>query len=69
MRRSGAAAEPGTAIFREFQYDFGTDLRFEETRLKLPANVTSGATAHAVAGIDPFPIHARDAAGVRDSVD
>ncbi|HYM07266.1 MAG TPA: hypothetical protein VEU11_11960 [Terriglobales bacterium] len=56
------------AIYREFAWGFGADLKFKgmidqsvkESRLVLPANVASGATAHAVAGVDPFPIHARD---------
>lgn len=56
------------AIYREFAYGFGADLRFQgmiyksntERRLVLPGNVASGATAHAVSGTDPFPIHARD---------
>jgi nitrate/TMAO reductase-like tetraheme cytochrome c subunit len=56
------------AIYREFAYGFGADLNFlpmvlqsqKEQRLTMPAQVASGATAHAVAGFDPFPIHARD---------
>jgi hypothetical protein len=56
------------AIYREFAYGFGADLKFQgmvyqsvkERRLVLPANVSSGATAHALSGMDPFPIHARD---------
>jgi nitrate/TMAO reductase-like tetraheme cytochrome c subunit len=55
------------AIYREFAYGFGADLKFRgivyqsrsEKPLVLPENVSSGATAHAVAGLDPFPIHAR----------
>ncbi len=55
------------AIFREFQYGFGADLKFKgivyqspkERLLTLPGNVASGATAHSVGGVDPFPIHAR----------
>src|SRR5262249_32874841 len=56
------------AIYREFAYGFGADLSFQpmvlqsqnEQRLVMPARVASGATPHAVAGVDPFPIHARD---------
>ena len=56
------------AIYREFAYGFGADMKFKdiiyqsqkERHLVLPANVASGATAHAVSGVDPFPIHARD---------
>lgn len=56
------------AIYREFEYGFGADIRYpgmvlrssQEPRLHLPANVSAGATAHATAGVDLFPIHARD---------
>jgi hypothetical protein len=56
------------AIYREFAYGFGADLKFEgiiyqslkERRQVPPASVASGATAHAVSGVDPYPIHARD---------
>jgi len=56
------------AIYREFAYGFGADLQFKDIvyqstkdrRLALPAKVAAGATAHAVSGVDPFPIHARD---------
>src|SRR4051812_7607017 len=56
------------AIYREFQYGFGGDMKFDPITLKgdrdgvlrLPANVSDTATAHAMAGVDPFPIHARD---------
>src|SRR6266568_4987803 len=65
------AEECGTchqAIYREFQYGFGGDIHFSgmvtgpstEPRLNMPANVSAGASAHATAGVDPFPIHARD---------
>ena len=55
------------AIYHEFAYGFGADLKFRgivyqsrsEKALVLPQNVSSVATAHAVAGLDPFPIHAR----------
>lgn len=66
------AEECGTchqAIYREFAYGFGSDMKFKsmvlqslkEKRLEMPGTVASGATAHAAAGVDPFPIHARDA--------
>jgi nitrate/TMAO reductase-like tetraheme cytochrome c subunit len=31
-----------------------------ENKLNLPAGVSGSATAHAFAGVDPFPVHARD---------
>lgn len=57
------------AIYREFAYGFGADLKFQgtvlqstkEKRFILPENVAPGATAHSIAGVDPSPIHARDA--------
>lgn len=57
------------AIYKEFALGFGSDLQFkditlrspQDKRLKLPANVSASATAHAFAGVDPFPIHARGA--------
>ncbi|MBT0654643.1 CxxxxCH/CxxCH domain-containing protein [Geomobilimonas luticola] len=57
------------AIYREFALGFGSDIRNRgvalksphEQRLDLPANVSSTTTAHAMAGVDPFPIHAREA--------
>src|SRR5262249_13245106 len=56
------------AIYREFALGFGADLKYprivyqsrEEKLLTLPANVSATATAHSLAGIDPFPIHARE---------
>jgi hypothetical protein len=56
------------AIYREFQYGFGGDIHFSgmvtgsstEPRLNMPANVSAGASAHATAGVDPYPIHSRD---------
>jgi nitrate/TMAO reductase-like tetraheme cytochrome c subunit len=56
------------AIYREFQYGFGGDIHFGgmvtgsaiEERLLMPANVSAGASAHATAGLDPYPAHARD---------
>ncbi|MDR4509796.1 MAG: hypothetical protein MRJ65_16440 [Candidatus Brocadiaceae bacterium] len=56
------------AIYREFAYGFGADLHYkgipyksvEDQLLNIPAQVSSSGTAHALAGMDPFPIHARD---------
>lgn len=56
------------AIYREFAFGFGSDLRYASTalpakpgeKLALPANGSPTATAHAFAGLDPFPIHARE---------
>lgn len=56
------------AIYREFAFGFGSDLRSGPAtlptkpgeRLSMP-KVSATATAHAFAGIDPFPIHAREA--------
>jgi len=56
------------AIYREFQYGFGGDIHFSgmvtgpatEERLLMPGNASAGASAHATAGLDPFPLHARD---------
>src|SRR5215472_9009573 len=55
------------AIYREFATGFGSDLEYKAivyqaatgTLLTLPAHVSATATLHALAGIDPFPIHAR----------
>lgn len=55
------------SIYREFAMGFGSDTMYKrivllsakENTLTLPANVSSSATAHAFAGIDPFPAHAR----------
>jgi hypothetical protein len=57
------------AIYQEFAYGFGSDICYKETTLpakpedclKLPAGVSGGATAHAIAGVEPFPVHAREA--------
>jgi hypothetical protein len=56
------------AIYREFAFGFGSDLRFgpdpsaakSEEGPAAPVKVPDTATAHAFAGTDPFPIHARD---------
>jgi mono/diheme cytochrome c family protein len=55
------------AIYKEFAYGFGSDLQYKDMTLKspqdqrfnLPAQVSASATSHALAGVDPFPIHAR----------
>ncbi len=57
------------AIYREFALGFGSDTRYKkmvlvsakEKPFSLPANVSSTPTAHAAAGFDPFPMHAREA--------
>jgi len=55
------------AIYREFATGFGSDLEYKAivyqaatgTPLTLPAHVSATATLHALAGVDPFPVHAR----------
>jgi decaheme cytochrome c component MtrC/MtrF-like protein len=55
------------AIYREFATGFGSDLEYKAVvyqsaagkSLTLPANVSATATLHALAGVDPFPVHAR----------
>src|SRR5512139_2218110 len=57
------------AIYREYALGFGSDTKYKkmvlvsakEPPFTMPAHVSSSATAHAAAGIDPFPIHAREA--------
>jgi hypothetical protein len=57
------------AIYREFAYGFGSDIRNLPTtipakpgeKLIMPATVSATATAHAFAGVDPYPIHSREA--------
>lgn len=57
------------AIYREFAFGFGSDIRYKPTtiparpgeKLDMPANVSSTATAHAFAGVEPYPIHSREA--------
>jgi len=56
-------------IYREFALGFGSDTKYKkmvlvsakEKPFTMPANVSSSSTAHAAAGTDPFPIHAREA--------
>ena len=55
------------AIYREYAMGFGGDLKYpgmvyksaQDKVLSLPANVSTGSTAHALSGLDPFPVHAR----------
>lgn len=56
------------AIYREFTMGFGSDLQYKAIRyqapgsdriLGLPKNVSATATLHALAGVDPFPVHGR----------
>lgn len=57
------------AIYREFASGFGADLQYpgmvyrsaDGGLLTMPATVSSTGTAHSLAGIDPWPIHAREA--------
>lgn len=56
------------AIYREFAFGFGSDIKYKPTttvksgeKLDIPANVSATATAHALAGVEPFPIHSREA--------
>jgi nitrate/TMAO reductase-like tetraheme cytochrome c subunit len=56
------------AIYNEFAAGIGSDMKYnrmvllspKENPLALPASVPTSASAHAVAGIDPFPMHARE---------
>lgn len=57
------------AIYREFAFGFGSDIHYKPTtlptkeneKLTMPATVSGTPTAHAFAGMEPFPIHAREA--------
>ncbi len=57
------------AIYREFAFGFGsynhyqptTILQKEGEALAMPATVSATATAHAFAGAEPYPVHAREA--------
>ncbi len=71
MGTATSSAECGAchvAIYREYAMGFGGDLNYKgivyqsakDKLLTLPANVSTGGTAHSLAGLDPFPIHARD---------
>lgn len=55
------------AIYREYAMGFGGDLSYkgitykspQDKVLTLPAGVSTGGTAHSLAALDPFPVHAR----------
>src|SRR5512133_1501235 len=57
------------AIYREYAEGFGGDLRYPGVRLRaqgdkvleMAAGTSVAASAHAVSGTDPWPIHAREA--------
>ncbi len=57
------------SIYREYAFGFGSDLQYKPTtsptdpgkKLLMPANVSTHSTAHAFAGAEPYPIHAREA--------
>ncbi|KAB0670471.1 hypothetical protein F6V30_10015 [Oryzomonas sagensis] len=57
------------AIYREFAFGFGSDIHYKPTtipaapnqKLTMPANISDTATAHAFAGVEPYPIHSREA--------
>lgn len=56
------------AIYREFAYGFGSDNTYHPTTLpdkpdqplKMSPGISSSATGHAMAGAEPFPLHARE---------
>lgn len=66
---SESCGECHKAIYREFAFGFGSDIHYKPTtiptkpgeKLAIPANVSATATAHAFAGLEPYPIHAREA--------
>ena len=55
------------AIYREFAFGFGSDIHYKPTtlptkegdKMTMPATVSGTPTAHAFAGMEPYPIHAR----------
>jgi hypothetical protein len=57
------------AIYREYSEGFGSDTRYPAVTLRtkgdrvltMPAGTSVAASAHAVSGADPWPIHAREA--------
>ncbi|MBI5588964.1 MAG: hypothetical protein HY881_00630 [Deltaproteobacteria bacterium] len=70
MKTATSSEECGSchvAIYREYAMGFGGDLSYKgivykfakDKLLTLPANVSTSGTAHSLAGLDPFPIHAR----------
>ena len=56
------------AIYNEFASGIGSDMKYnkmvllspKENPIALPASVPTSASAHALAGVDPFPMHARE---------
>lgn len=66
---SEVCGECHKAIYLEFAAGFGSDIhegvgRSGMTRgsgVAIPSNLSPTGTAHAIAGVDPFPIHAREA--------
>jgi hypothetical protein len=56
------------AIYREYRMGFGSDLVYkgmvyqskEEKLLTLPAQASTTGAVHSLAGLDPFPAHARE---------
>ena len=65
---SKVCGECHVAIYKEFQFGFGSDIRYQgivyksakEKLLGLPSEVATSATAHAFAGVEGYPIHARE---------
>ena len=65
---SEVCGECHKAIYREFAFGFGSDTRSKAIRATAAdshdighvGKVSATATAHAMAGVDPFPLHARD---------
>lgn len=57
------------AIYREYATGFGSDMKYPGVTLRakgdkvleMPAGTSVAASAHAVSGTDPWPIHAREA--------
>lgn len=57
------------AIYREFAFGFGSDIHYkpttipqkEDEAIPMPAGVSATATAHAFAGAEQYPVHAREA--------
>lgn len=56
------------AIYREYAFGFGNDVHARDVMqrggqsqgIAHPSSLSSSATAHALAGADPFPMHARE---------
>lgn len=70
MKTATSSEECGSchvAIYREYAMGFGGDLTYKgivyksakDKLLTFSANVSTSATAHSLAGVDPFPVHAR----------